>query len=128
MLKALSRLLRRQRIRRQPFTSPQEFLASTMRRLLAVPSSTSPCRGSTVSQLQQALAPEASQRPVIFMTGTGDIPTSVRAMKAGALDFLTKPVNDEDLLSAIARADEQDGAARRNRAEIAVDRSEDWPH
>ncbi len=55
-------------------------------------------------QLQQALTAGGSHRPIIFLTGKGDIPTSVRAMRAGAIDFLTKPVSDKDLLGAIARA------------------------
>jgi FixJ family two-component response regulator len=52
-------------------------------------------------------------------TGKGDIPTSVRAMKAGAVDFLTKPVSDSDLLTAIARANEQDAKSRKISAELA---------
>ena len=51
--------------------------------------------------LQQELAKADIQIPIIFLTGHGDIPTTVRAMKAGALEFLTKPFNDEDLLEAI---------------------------
>ena len=51
---------------------------------------------------------KGSQRPIIFLTGEGDIPTSVRAMRAGAVDFLTKPVNDVDLFAAIARAEKED--------------------
>ena len=68
--------------------------------------------------LQQALSTKGSQRPVMFLTGKGDIPTSVRAMKAGAIDFLTKPVNDDDLLAAIARALRQDADTRRAGAEL----------
>jgi FixJ family two-component response regulator len=56
--------------------------------------------------------------PIVFITGHGDVPTSVRAMKAGALEFLTKPFNDRDLLEAIAKAIERDRAARRQQAEI----------
>jgi FixJ family two-component response regulator len=70
-------------------------------------------------ELQQALTAEGSHRPVIFITGKGDIPTSVRAMKAGAIDFLTKPVSDQVLLEAIARATEQDVKSRQNHAELA---------
>ena len=70
-------------------------------------------------QLQQAMTAAGSHRPVIFLTGKGDIPTSVRAMKAGAIDFLTKPVNGADLLGAIARAEEQDARSRRSNAELA---------
>jgi FixJ family two-component response regulator len=71
--------------------------------------------------LQQTLTVEGSHRPVVFITGKGDLPTSVRAMKAGAVDFLTKPVSDKDLLEAIARAQEQDATSRRSRsrAELA---------
>jgi DNA-binding NtrC family response regulator len=54
--------------------------------------------------LQQELARSDAQIPIIFVTGHGDIPTSVRAMKAGAIEFLTKPINDEDLLRAIDQA------------------------
>jgi DNA-binding NtrC family response regulator len=55
-------------------------------------------------ELQQALARGHAPLPIIFITGHGDIPMTVRAMKAGAIDFLTKPFRDEDLLSAVAQA------------------------
>jgi FixJ family two-component response regulator len=57
--------------------------------------------------------------PVIFLTGHGDIPTTVRAMKAGAVEFLTKPVSEADLLTAINQALERDRLARADRAEVA---------
>jgi FixJ family two-component response regulator len=57
--------------------------------------------------------------PVIFLTGHGDIPSTVRAMKAGAADFLTKPVRDSELLAAIDQAIERDRLARADRAELA---------
>jgi len=60
-----------------------------------------------------------SHAPIIFITGYGDIPTSVRAIKAGALDFLTKPFSDEALLQAVAAAIDQDGKALRERADLA---------
>src|ERR1700710_1968478 len=68
--------------------------------------------------LQQAMTAGGSQRPVIFLTGHGDIPTSVRAMRAGAIDFLTKPVSDADLLAAIARAVKVDAENRSANAEL----------
>jgi FixJ family two-component response regulator len=75
-------------------------------------------------EIQQALmSAEGTHRPVIFITGKGDIPTSVRAMKAGAIDFLTKPVSDKDLLAAIARAEEQDSSSRQAHAELAAIRA-----
>jgi len=57
--------------------------------------------------------------PIVFITGHGDIPTSVRAMKAGALDFLTKPFSDEALLQVVAAAIEQDRKALQERADLA---------
>lgn len=69
--------------------------------------------------LQDALVRASCDMPIIFLTGRGDIPTSVRAMKAGALDFLTKPVDDEVLLRAIQNAFAQNQKLRQRRAEIA---------
>jgi FixJ family two-component response regulator len=57
--------------------------------------------------------------PIVFITGHGDIPTSVRAIKAGALDFLTKPVSDEVLLQAVDAAIERDREALRERTDLA---------
>lgn len=69
--------------------------------------------------LQRELNHANIQIPIIFMTGHGDIPMSVRAMKHGALEFLTKPVRGQDLLDAIQEALARDRAARRQRAELA---------
>jgi FixJ family two-component response regulator len=66
-------------------------------------------------RIQDALSTGAAMRPVIFLSGAGDIPTSVRAMKAGAVDFLTKPVQSADLLAAIERAVALDRERRRSR-------------
>jgi FixJ family two-component response regulator len=60
--------------------------------------------GLTGLALQEALATAGSQLSIVFITGYGDVPTTVKAMKGGALDVLTKPVNDRVLLSAIERA------------------------
>jgi len=68
--------------------------------------------------LQQALAAEGRELQIIFLTGRGDIHMSVEAMRRGAVDFLTKPVNDEDLLQAIHTAIEKDRVARQARAEL----------
>jgi FixJ family two-component response regulator len=118
VLKALSRLLCARGYEVQPFDSPQTFLADH-------DASISGCAVFDVSmpgldglELQQALAAGGSQRPVIFLTGKGDIPTSVRAMRAGAIDFLTKPVSDADLLAAIARAEKDDASTRHLNAEL----------
>jgi len=69
--------------------------------------------------LQRKLAAHGVKLPIIFITGYGDIPMSVRAMKAGASEFLTKPFRDQDLLDAIQQALERDRAARRHSKEIA---------
>jgi FixJ family two-component response regulator len=69
--------------------------------------------------LQRELAAHGIKLPIIFITGYGDIPMSVRAMKAGALEFLTKPFRDQDLLDAIQQALERDRAARQNSRDIA---------
>jgi FixJ family two-component response regulator len=69
--------------------------------------------------LQRELAASGRQIPVIFITGRGDVPTSVRAMKAGAVEFLTKPFRDEELLAAIQQAFERDRSAREQRARVA---------
>jgi FixJ family two-component response regulator len=69
-------------------------------------------------ELQRELARTDRTLPIIFLTGHGDIPMSVRAMKAGAIEFLTKPFREQELLDAIAQAIERDRAARRERHEL----------
>jgi FixJ family two-component response regulator len=66
--------------------------------------------------LQKRIAEAGWEIPVIFITGHGDIPMTVQAMKAGAVDFLTKPFRDQDLLDAVQRALERDRTARAERA------------
>ena len=68
--------------------------------------------------LQRELARSSTQIPIIFITGRGTIPMSVRAMKEGAVEFLTKPVRSRDLLAAIRAAIERDRAAQRTRGEV----------
>jgi len=65
--------------------------------------------------LQQALASRGNHMPVIFLTGHADIPMCAQAMKRGAVDFLTKPVDESALFAAVARALERDAAARQAR-------------
>jgi FixJ family two-component response regulator len=69
-------------------------------------------------EFQDALAKAGIHIPIIFMTGHGDIPMTVRAMKAGAVDFLTKPFRDQDMLDAVTRALDQD--RKRREGETAV--------
>ena len=117
--KAISRLLRAAGFVVATFASAEEFLtqydpqASGCLVLdLAMP---------VVSglELQKILAEKGSFLPIIFLTAHGDIPKSVQAMKHGAIDFLTKPVNDEDLLAAVRLAIEKDRALRQEQAELS---------
>jgi FixJ family two-component response regulator len=71
--------------------------------------------GITGLDLQEALATSGSERSIVFITGQGDVPKSVQAMKAGAVDFLTKPLDDEKLLTAVRTAIEKDRRARLSR-------------
>ncbi|PYV98636.1 MAG: DNA-binding response regulator [Acidobacteria bacterium] len=69
--------------------------------------------------LQRELADAGVQIPIIFITGHGDIPMSVKAMKSGAVEFLTKPFQDQDLLDAIRQALDRDRVARQQRSNLA---------
>jgi FixJ family two-component response regulator len=75
--------------------------------------------GASGLDLQRALATAQMILPIIFLTGYGDIPMSVRAMKAGAVEFLTKPFHDQELLDAIQQALERDRVGRHQRTELA---------
>lgn len=69
--------------------------------------------------LQQALAAREVRLPIVFITAYGDVPMTARAMKAGAVDFLPKPFNEQELLDAIHRAIDEDARYRRQRAQRA---------
>jgi FixJ family two-component response regulator len=74
-------------------------------------------------ELQEVLASERTTTPVVFLTGHGDVPASVQAMKGGAVDFLLKPVEEEQLLDSLARAISRHAAARAAEAERAAIRA-----
>jgi FixJ family two-component response regulator len=101
----------------ETFGSAQEFLSRSR--------ATVPCclvldvnlPGLTGLELQEQLA-ERIEMPIIFITGYGDVPMSVRAMKAGAIEFLTKPINDDVLLDAIRGAMERSRAVLRQEMEV----------
>jgi FixJ family two-component response regulator len=118
VLKGLSRVLRSARLNVATFSSPREFLEQHNPRA-------SGCLVLDVAmprlnglELQEALTAKGSVIPIIFLTGRGDIPMSVQAMKGGASDFLTKPVDDEELLKAVHAALEKDRIERQRRAEL----------
>lgn len=75
--------------------------------------------GKNGLEFQRELAESGIRLPIIFITAHGDIPMSVRAMKAGAIEFLTKPFLDQELLDAIARGLEKDAAERQDEASVA---------
>ena len=116
---AIKSLIRSVGLRVETFGTAQEFLKST--RLDAPGCVVLDVRlpGLSGLDLQRELAAHGINLPVIFITGHGDIPMSVRAMKAGALEFLTKPFRDQDLLDAIQHALERDRSARQQRSETA---------
>ena len=88
----------------QTFASAQEFLASPRPDVPSCLVLDVKLPGLSGLDLQQELAKLDVQIPIIFITGHGDIPMSVRAMKAGAVEFLTKPFRDEELLNAVEQA------------------------
>ena len=116
---ALGSLIRSAGLQVETFASAQEFLAR--------PRADMPCclvldvrlPGLSGLELQKRMAEVNIEIPIIFITGHGDVPTTVQAMKAGAVEFLTKPFRDEDLLEAIQQAIKRDRAARRQEAEMA---------
>ena len=108
---SLELLIRCEGWRPEIFASAQEFLA---RPRATVPS----CLVLDVSlpgvnglELQKLVAADRTEMPIIFITGHGDVPMTVQAMKAGAVEFLTKPFNDEVLLKAVCQALERSRAA-----------------
>jgi DNA-binding NtrC family response regulator len=109
---SLSNLIRSAGLSAQTFSSAQEFLAAERPKAPGCLVLDVQLPGLSGLDLQQELAKAGVKIPIIFITGHGDIPTSVRAIKAGALEFLTKPVNREDLLRAIHQAIARDHAAR----------------
>jgi FixJ family two-component response regulator len=118
VLRGLKRLLNAEGYEALCFSSPQAFLAGHDASVpgCAVLDLMMPELDGLV--LQQMLTGNGFGRPIIFLTGYGDIPTSVQAMKAGATDFLTKPVQRETLLTAIVRAQKQDAAVRQRHGEM----------
>jgi FixJ family two-component response regulator len=118
VLKALSRLLSTRGYEVRAFPSATDFLSGHDPAIAGCAILDVAMPGLDGLQLQEAMMHGGVDRPIIFITGRGDIPTSVRAMKAGAVDFLTKPVKEDDLLAAIARTQEREAAVRQQRQEL----------
>jgi FixJ family two-component response regulator len=117
VLKAIDRLLQSVGLRVVTFLSPQQFLEDYDRNAPACLVLDLALPGLSGLELQRTLEQEASALPIIFLTGRGDIATSVQAMKHGAADFLTKPVDDTALITAIRDALARDQALRPVRSE-----------
>lgn len=118
VLEALSSLFRSVGLAAHTFTSAREFLRDS---LLDVPS----CLvldvrlpGLSGLDLQKELADRQIEMPIIFITGYADIPMTVQAMKAGAVEFLTKPFRDQDLLDAVQVTLDRDRIARQENAQM----------
>jgi FixJ family two-component response regulator len=116
---ALKSLIESVGLRVETFGSAQEFLTSKRPDAPGCLVLDMRMPGPSGLDLQRQLAEGGISIPIIFLTGHGDIPMSVRAMKAGAVEFLTKPVRDQELLDAIQQGLERDRAARRQRADTA---------
>jgi FixJ family two-component response regulator len=114
--KAVTRLLRAAKYRVRDYASASEFLSTDAAANPGCILLDLRLPGASGFDLQQSLAAQEDRLPIIFLTGHGDIPASVRAMKAGAVDFLTKPVQRETLLGAVQSALERDAAERKTRA------------
>ncbi len=116
---ALHWLIQSVGLRAQTFGSAKEFLESHRPDLPGCLVLDVQLPGLSGLDLQRELAQAGVQLPIIFLTGHGDIPMSVRAMKAGAVEFLTKPFRHQDLLDAVRQAIKRDRTARRERTERA---------
>jgi len=101
------------------FKSASEFLSAKLPDLPACLVLDVRLPGASGLDVQRELAESGRLIPIIFITGHGDIPMSVEAMKGGAVEFLTKPFRDQQLLDAVQHAVVQDSVARRQRAEVA---------
>ncbi len=116
---ALARLMRSAGLHAETFASAKEFLErehpdgpGCMVLDLSMP-------GSNGLDLQQEMAAARIDLPIVFLTGHGNVPSSVKALKSGAVDFLEKPVDEDRLLSAIKDAVEQDIRTRRDRDKLS---------
>jgi len=116
---SLDSLIRSVGLRVETFSSAQEFLRQKLPDAPACLVLDIRMPGRSGLDLQHELAAEERTPPIIFITGHGDMPISVRAMKAGAVEFLTKPFRDRDLLDAIHQAIQRDQAALQRRADLA---------
>jgi FixJ family two-component response regulator len=119
MRKALSNLFRSVGLRAEVFGSAREWLETKLPEVASCLVLDIRLPGPSGLDFQAELAKTNIQIPIIFMTGHGDIPMTVKAMKAGAVDFLTKPFRDQDMLDAVAVAIERDRTRRKEEKIVA---------
>jgi FixJ family two-component response regulator len=123
MRESLENLIRSVGLRVKVFASAQEFLQSKRPDVPSCLVLDVRLPGLSGLDLQRRTSDAGMEIPIVFITGHGDIPMSVRAMKAGAVEFLTKPFREQDLLDAIQQALERDHKAREQRAALEELRS-----
>jgi len=117
--KALDSLIRSVGLQVELFASAQEFLQAKRPKAPTCLILDIRLKGISGLDFQRKLAEANDPIPIIFISGHADVPMSVRAMKAGAVEFLTKPFRDQELLDAVHHALERDAARRQQEAEIA---------
>lgn len=115
---ALEGLVRSVRLKVETFASAREFLANPPPAMPSCLVLDVRLPGLSGLELQKRMAERGLEIPIIFITGHGDVPTSVQAMKAGAIEFLIKPFAEHDLLDAIQQAIKRDRTAREQQAEM----------
>jgi FixJ family two-component response regulator len=120
MRQALARLFQSVQLRVEVFASPQEFLQSERPNVASCLVLDVRLPGVSGLDFQAELAKADLRIPIVFITGHGDIPMTVRAMKAGAVDFLAKPFRDQDLLDAVTVAIQRD-EKRREQENVLAD-------
>ena len=118
--RAIKRLIGSVGLHVEVFESAQEFLADKLPNVPSCLVLDIRLPGISGLNFQRQLVKANVQVPIVFITAHGDIPMTVRAMKAGAVEFLTKPFRDQDLLDAIHLALEKDRSRRQQEAELAV--------
>jgi FixJ family two-component response regulator len=123
MRRSLENLIRSVGLRVEAFASAQEFLFTKREDVPGCLVLDVRLPGLSGLDLQKRMAESDIEVPIIFITGHGDIPMTVQAMKAGAVEFLPKPFRDQDLLDAIQQALERDRNSRELRVEVEVLRS-----
>src|SRR3954447_20335792 len=119
MRAATERLLKTVGLHFESFAAPQDFLQSKLPDGPSCLVLDVRLPGMSGLELQSKLNEMGAQIPIIFITGHGDIPMTVKAMKSGAMEFLTKPFRDQDLIDAIQQALKRDSQTRQQQNDIA---------